>query len=60
MEDTPKILIADLSKRRVHHENEADGDRDIGRAALKLIDKGFDFRKEIADQDADGHRQKNP
>jgi hypothetical protein len=50
----------DLGKRRVHHQDQPQSDGDIRRAALELIDKRFDTREEIADQNPDSHGQKDP
>jgi hypothetical protein len=44
----------------IHHQNEADGDGDVGRAGLELVDEADDRRDEVAESDADGHSQEDP
>ena len=54
------LFIFNLGKRRVHHENQADGDRNIGCARLELFPESRDARKEIPPADTDKHGKKNP
>ena len=37
-EDRPHLLVADLGQRRVHHQDETDGDGDVGRPDVESID----------------------
>ena len=38
----PELFIPDLGKGWVHHQNEAERDRDVGRPDLKALDKRLD------------------
>ena len=38
-EDLAELLVADLRERRVHHQDEADGDRDRGRADAHAVER---------------------
>ena len=59
-EDLSKLFVADLRQRRKHHDDEADGDGDIRCAALKAVDEGCRGRNEVADRNADSHREEDP
>ncbi len=59
-ENVPEFLVLHLGERRVHHQDEADRDRNIGRADLKLIDEPLHGRHGIAQGDAHRHAQKDP
>ena len=55
----PQMLVFDLGQGRVHHQNQADGDRNVGRAHLEIVDD-VDAREEIAAHNPDEHGQKYP
>jgi hypothetical protein len=58
--DVPQLLVVDLGQRRIHHDDEADGDGDGGGADGGALD-GFAYhRPHIARPDADGHGQEDP
>lgn len=59
-EDLAQLLIFHFGKRRIHHQDQANGDRNIGRARLKLIDELLDAGDEIAHRHTNRHRQENP
>ena len=47
-----KLFVAHLRQRRIHHEDEADGDGDVRRAHCDTIDERRDARDEAADEHA--------
>ena len=55
-----QLLVADLGQRRVHHQDQADGDGDRGRADRQARDGPHDAGSDVAQQDAEGHRQEDP
>ena len=55
-----QFLVLHLRQRRVHHQDEADGDGDVRRVHPEPIDEGLDAGDEVAQPDANGHRQENP
>ena len=59
-EDVAELLVLHLGQGRVHHQDEADGDGDVGRPGLEPVDEADDGRDEIAQPDADGHGQEDP
>ncbi len=38
-EDLAHFLVADFRQRRVHHQDQTDGDRDVGRSNLEAVDR---------------------
>ena len=60
LEDVAELLVLHLGQGRIHHQDEADGDGDVGRPRLELVDEADDGRDEIAQPDADGHGQEDP
>ncbi len=60
LEDIPELLVFHLGQRRVHHQDEPDGDGDVGRSGLEPVDEADDGRDKIAEPDADGHGQEDP
>ncbi len=54
------LFVAHLGQRRVHHQNQADGDGDVGGAYLGTEDQLLNLRQEVPRADADNHRCKNP
>ena len=58
--DLAQLLVADLRQRRKHHDDEADGDRDVRRAGLKAVDEAGRGRNEVTDRDADRHGEEDP
>ena len=59
-EDVPHLFVFHFGKRRVHHQDQPDGDRDIGGPDLEGIDEILGAREEVAGADADGHGGKDP
>ena len=59
-EDLAQLLVLHLCQRRVHHQDQADGDRDIGRPDLKAVDEGFRALDEIPESHAKGHCREDP
>ena len=55
-----ELLILDLRKWRVHHQDKTDGNGNVGRANLEAVDEGFRFLKEIAETNTEGHRREDP
>jgi len=55
-----QLLVLHLCQRRIHHENQADGDRDIGGANLKLVYDILDTWLSITAAHTDKHGQKDP
>ena len=59
-EDLAELLVADLRERRVHHQDEADGDRDRRRADAHPVERRGESRRREAERDADAHRREDP
>ncbi len=59
-EHVAQVLVADLGQRRVHHQDQADGDRDVGGAALELAPEPGDAREQVPDRHAGEHREEDP
>ena len=57
---SPQFFITHLGQRRIHHDDEADGDGDVGGADLKAVDEGRRGWDEVADGDADSHGEEDP
>ncbi len=55
-----QLLIPHLGKGRVHHQDQSDGNGDIGGAHLKMIDHTPDIGEEITTAHADKHGQEYP
>ncbi len=51
-EDLAEFLILDLGQRRVHHEDKADGNGNVGRADLEAVDEVFSALDEIPEAHA--------
>ena len=59
-ENVAQLLVFHLGQRGIHHQDQSDGDRDIGRAALELVDEPDDGRDKISQSDPDGHGREDP
>ena len=59
-EDLAQLFVAHLRQRRKHHDDEADGDRDVCCPGLKAVDEAGRRRNEVADGNAYRHRKKDP
>ncbi len=60
LEDLRHILVLHLGKGGVHHQDQADGDGDVGGADLEGVDEGFRAGDEIAQTDPQRHGGKDP
>jgi hypothetical protein len=59
-EDIAHLFVPDLRERRVHHQDQADCDRNVGRSDLKSVNERLHPRYEVAERDTDAHREKDP
>ena len=59
-EDLAQFVVMHLGQRRVHHQNQTDGDGDVGGADLELVDKALDAGHQRTQPHPDGHRQEDP
>ena len=59
-EDIGQFLVAHLGERRIHHQDQAQGNRDVGRADLEGIDEILGPRHEVAERDAQPHGGEDP
>ena len=59
-EDRAHLLVADLGQRRVHHQDEADGDGNVGRPDVESVDQRDDSRDQVSAADADRHGDEDP
>ena len=59
-EHLAQFLVADLRQRRVHHDDQADGDRDGRRPDLERRDEPDEARQEVAGAHADDHGEEDP
>ena len=55
-ENFAQLLIAHLGERRVHHQDKADGDRNVGCPRLKVINESFNAHVQVAYEYTCGHR----
>ncbi len=55
-----QLLVLHFRQGRVHHQDEADGDRDVGRPDLESVDQPLHAWQELTGSDPGSHRQKNP
>lgn len=60
-EDFGELLIADFGERWVHHDDEPDGERDVGGAEGDRAEKFLGIGEEkFSEDDADCHGEENP
>ena len=59
-EDVAQLLVLHLGQRRVHHQDQADGDGHVGGAGVEAVPEADDPREEVSQPDADGHGQEDP
>jgi len=59
-EHLAELLVAHLRQRRVHHEDEPDRDRHVGRADVEAMQQLGRARHEVAERDAEHHREEDP
>ncbi len=59
-EHEAQFFIFHLGQGRVHHQDQANGDGDVGGAHGKEVDEILDLRKQITAANAHKHGQKNP
>ena len=57
-EHVAQFLVLHLGQRRIHHQDQADGDGDVGRADLEAVDERLHARDEVPSADADRHARK--
>jgi len=55
-----KFLVLHLRKRRVHHQDQADGDGDVRRSGLETVDEGLYSGDEVSQSYAHGHSKEYP
>ena len=58
--DLAQPLVLHLGQRRIHHEDEADGDGDVGGAGLEALKERRHGGHKAAERDADRHGEKDP
>ena len=59
-EDLAEFFVAHLGKRRIHHHDQTDGNRNRGGAHAEPVEKWHDARNQPASDDADRHGRENP
>ncbi len=59
-EDGPHLLVPHLGERRVHHEDQPDGDRDGGGTHARPVEQRDDAGEDVAHPHADRHRREDP
>ena len=59
-EDPADLLVADLRERRVHHQDQADRDRDRGRPHAQPVEEGDDPRDDDPEEDPADHGGEDP
>ena len=59
-EDAPDLLVADLRQRRVHHQDQADRDRDRGRPDAEPVEERHDPRQQVPERDPARHGREDP
>ena len=55
-----EFFVLHLGQRRVHHQDQPDGNGDVGRPHLEPIDKSLDAGNQVSGPHTDSHRQKDP
>ena len=58
--DPAQLAVADLRQHRVHHHEQAHGDRQARAGQGRARKPGVEVREEPAEHDAQGHRRANP
>ena len=56
----PQFLVFHLGQRRVHHEDQSDGDGDVGGPDLELMPEVHDAGGHVSPPHADEHGEKDP
>jgi hypothetical protein len=59
-EDVAQLVVVHLRQRRIHHEDEADGDWYRGRADAHAVEDGLHAGEDCTERDPGRHREKNP
>ena len=59
-EHLSQLFVAHFRQGWEHHDDEADGDGDVRRPTLKVVDQAGRGRNEVPNGNADRHRQKDP
>ena len=59
-ENVGQLLVSHLGKGRIHHQDQADGNRNVGCADLEAVDETLDARHEKTETHAQGHGSKDP
>ena len=59
-EDLAQLLVPHLRQRRVHHQDQPEGDRNRRRANRQVRDRPHDARRDIAQGHTQSHRQEDP
>src|ERR1019366_7680037 len=59
-ENIAQFLVSNFRQRREHHDDQSDGDRNVGRPALKAIDEPGRAWDEVADPYSNCHCEKDP
>ena len=59
-EHVPQFLVLHLGQWRIHHQDEPDGDGQVGRAHLAELDQGGHLRRPNAERYAKAHGQEDP
>jgi len=60
LENTPHFLVPHLRQRRIHHEDQPDGDWHGGRADAEAVEEGHDAGNKVPESDAHRHSRKDP
>ena len=60
LEDPPHLLVLHLRQRRIHHQDQSDGDRDGCCADAETVEEGYDAGNNVPEANSSGHGSENP
>ena len=59
-EDIWEFFVTDFGQGGIHHEDEADGQGEVGGAEGEAVEEGFGFWEEVSEGDAQEHGEDDP
>ena len=60
LEHSPHLFVLHLRQRRIHHQDQPDGDRDGCRADAESVEEGYDAGNKVPKAHSSGHGRENP
>ena len=60
LEHSPHLFVLHLRQRRIHHQDQPDGDRDGCRADAETVEERYDAGNQVPEANSSGHGSENP